>query len=93
MNKLEKFLIDELEYEQYEVEIIIEDIQNLDEESQDIIEKYIDGKCVKNYSYKDYSVERLMNEKGFNTIASIISIGNLKRDYDKYSELYKKPIK
>lgn len=93
MNKLEKFLIDELEYEPYEVEITIEDIRNMDEETQDIIEKYIDGECVKNYSYRYYSVEKLMNEKGFNAIAAIISIGYLKKDYDKYSELYKKPIK
>lgn len=93
MNKLEQFLINELGYEPFEVEITVEDIRGLDEETQKIIERYIDGENVISYSFRDYSVERLMNEKGFNTIAAIISIGCLKKDYEKYSELYKKPIK
>lgn len=93
MTNIENFLIEQLHYEQYEVEITIEDIHNADSESQQVVEEYIRGQDVSNYGYGQYTVERLVNEKGFNTVAAILSIANLKKDYNKFDALYKRPIK
>lgn len=93
MTKVEKFLSDKLGYEQYEIDITLEDIGKMDEESQLILERYIDGEDVSDYSEGEYSVGKLIKEKGFNVVAAIISIANLKVDYDKYDAMYKRPIK
>ena len=93
MDKIKKYLSEELGYEPYEVDITIEDIEKVDQESLSKIVAYISGENVLDYSYQDYSVAKLVNEKGFNVIASIIAISNLKKDYDYYVALYNRPIK
>lgn len=93
MDKIKKYLSEELGYEPYEVDITIEDIEKVDQESLSKIVAFISGENVLDYSYQDYSVAKLVNEKGFNVIASIIAISNLKKDYDYYVTLYNRPIK
>lgn len=93
MTKVEKFLSEKLGYEQYEIDITLEDIEKMDEESQSVLERYIDGEDVSEYSEGDYSVGRLIKDKGFNVVAAIISISNLKVNYEKYDAMYKRPIK
>lgn len=93
MDKIKKYLSEELGYEPYEIDITIEDIEKVDQESLSKIVAFISGENVLDYSYQDYSVAKLVNEKGFNVIASIIAISNLKKDYDYYVTLYNRPIK
>ena len=93
MDKIKNYLSEELGYEPYEVDITIEDIEKVDQESLSKIVAFISGENVLDYSYQDYSVAKLVNEKGFNVIASIIAISNLKKDYDYYVNLYNRPIK
>ena len=93
MDKIKKYLSEELGYEPYEVDITIEDIEKVDQESLSKIVAFISGENILDYSYRDYSVAKLVNEKGFNVIASIIAISNLKKDYDYYVTLYNRPIK
>ena len=93
MEIIKKFLLEELGYEQFEVDLTIEDIERVDQDSFEIIMKYISGEDVSEYGYRDYTVKKLMTEKGFNAIASIIAVSNLKKDYEYYSNLFSKPIK
>ena len=93
MTKLEKYLCEKLKYDDYELQIVMEDIKKMDEESLKILESAIDGNNVGNYSEGDYSVQKLMDEKKFNILVAIMCIDNLKKDYKKFDALYKRPIK
>ena len=93
MVEIRRFLREKLEYEQYEIDITIEDIGKVDQDSLAKIMEYVSGNDVSDYGCRDYTVERLVKEKGFNVIASIIAISNLKKDYEHYSELFSRPIK
>ena len=93
MIDIKGFLADSLHYEPFEIEITMEDIQSADEESKAAIEKYVQGVDISEYGYQSFTVKKLMEEKGFNAIAAILSISNLKKDYSKYAELYNRAIK
>ncbi|MCR5111643.1 MAG: hypothetical protein K6B38_12205 [Ruminococcus sp.] len=93
MTKLERYLSDTLKYEKFEIDLIIEDVKAADSESRQIIDALIDGKDVSGYSYRDYSVKRLCKENKFNTLAAVLAVSCLKKDYDKYSRIYSKGIK
>lgn len=93
MDKIKRYLSEVLGYESYEVDITIEDIEKVDQESLSRILAYVSGESVLDYSYRDYSVAKFVNDKGFNVIASVIAISNLKKDYNYYQTLYNRPIK
>ena len=93
MIDIEGFLANILHYEPFEIEITMEDIQSADEESKSVIEQYIQGADISEYGYRYFTVKKLMEEKGFNAIAAILSISNLKKDYTKYVALYERAIK
>ena len=93
MDNIKKYLSEQLEYEPYEVELTIADIEKAGKECIEKVKEYIAGKDVSNYAYRDYSVKSLMDSKRFNAIAAILAISCLKRDYDYYSTLYRRPMK
>ena len=80
-------------YKEFEADLTIEDIQDMDEESRQILNKYFEGMDVSEYAYREFSVAELHTMYGFNVIASILAISNLKQDYDFFSDLYKSGIK
>ena len=86
-------LINRFGYKEYEADLTVEDINEMDEESKNILENYFSDKDVTNYSCGDFSVKKLHDEFGFNVIASILAISNLKKDYNKFSAMYSSGIK
>ena len=86
-------LINRFGYKEYEADLTVEDINEMDEESKNILENYFSDKGVMNYSCGDFSVKKLHDEFGFNVIASILAISNLKKDYNKFSAMYSSGIK
>lgn len=93
METIRKYLSEQLGYAPYEVEITMEDLEAATPESRKMVLKLIDGMDVSHYSCGDYSVGKLMSEKGLNAIASILAIDNLKKDYDRYARLLQRPNK
>ena len=88
-----KILMEKFGYKNYEADLTVEDIVEMDEESKKVLQEYFDGNDVFNYSCGDFSVKKLHDKYGFNIIASILSIANLKKDYIKFSKLYNSGIK
>lgn len=88
-----KILMEKFGYKEYEADLTVEDIYGMDDESKSVLQKYFEGHDVLEYSCRDFSVRKLHDEYGFNVIASILSIANLKKDYIKFSNLYNSGIK
>lgn len=85
--------MERFDYKEYEADLIIEDICNMDDESREVLEKYFEGGSISDYSCGDFSIDKLHTVYGFNIIASVLAISNLKQDYDKFSQLYNSGIK
>ena len=86
-----KILMEKFGYKDYEADLTVEDIVEMDEESKKVLQEYFDGNDVFNYSCGDFSVKKLHDKYGFNIIASILSIANLKKDYIKFSKFGQNP--
>ena len=86
-------LMEQFGYKEYEADLTIEDISMLDDESKEILDKFFNGATVGEYACGDFSVEKLNNEYGFNVIAAVIAISNLKKNYAEFSRLYSSGIK
>lgn len=86
-------LMERFGYKEYEAELTIEDINEMDEESKEMLKKYFAGNDIWEYACGDFSVYKLHNNYGFNVIASILAISNLKKDYNLFSQMYNSGIK
>ena len=86
-------LMERFGYKEYEADLTVEDIAEMDEESKIVLDKYFKGDDVSEYACKEFSVKLLHTMYGFNIIASILAISNLKQDYDEFSKLYNSGIK
>ncbi len=93
MRDYNKILIEQYGYTQYEAELTIEDIQEMDEETKAALDMYLSGKSISAYGYKEYTVEILMSRYSMNAIAALIAISELKKDYDGFLEILKMGIK
>lgn len=88
-----KILVERFGYNEFEAELVAVDIEELDLESRSILNDFINGKNVDMYGYREYSVSHFQKQFGFNTIAAILAVSNLKKDYTMFSDLYRNGIR
>lgn len=82
MTELKTLLIEKYGYSAYEAEITEQDLNGMDEESRNMLNLFLEGKNIDDYSYRDYSVRCLVENHKMNIIAAILFISQLKADYD-----------
>lgn len=84
---LEEILVSRYNYTEDEAALTAQDLRSMDSESTDILHAMLQGQDVSGFACGDYSVGFLMEEKGLNIIAAILSIDELKKDYKNYSKI------
>lgn len=84
---LEEILVDRYNYSEDEAAITAQDLGSMDSESTDMLHVALQGQDVSGFACGDYSVGFLMEKKGLNIIAAILSIDELKKDYKNFSKI------
>ena len=87
MRDYRDFLIVKCDYSEYEAELTNEDLNSMDEECIAVLEKFINGDNVDDFAFNDICVRILVEKYKLSTIAAILSIYLLKKDYDGYMKI------
>lgn len=82
MVKYRDLLIEKYGYSEFEAEITDQDLQAVDEETAEKLALFLDGADVSDYHCGEYSVKKLVEQFGLTPIAALLSIFQLKKDYD-----------
>ena len=93
MEDYKELLISQYEYTENEAEVTSADLNEMDAESKEKLLELLDGKDITGYSYIDYSIGSLIENYKLNPIASLLTISELKKDYDLFSKMLKRGFK